>query len=214
MPLDLFYTMVQKSQKWPKTQIKGGGGPALTYLGQDIGSDLLARLDGHKHVAALMHTPLFCLLICDLFEEMQELPSRKTDIFEKLVIGLLRRYAITRGLRKPFHSLCKAPANLRKLVLQLGSLAFDGLRRKQYFFTSTDLNNADVPAEALQLGLLTVSESDKFWQSDHYTFSTSRSWNFSLRCMRLKRLSARRLVKIRSWLTSVSQAICTHSGRL
>ena len=27
MPLYLFYTMVQKSQKWPKTQIKGG--PAL-----------------------------------------------------------------------------------------------------------------------------------------------------------------------------------------
>ena len=28
MPLNLFYTLVQKSQKWPKTQIKGGG-PAL-----------------------------------------------------------------------------------------------------------------------------------------------------------------------------------------
>ena len=27
MPLNLVYTMVQKSQKWPKTQIKGG--PAL-----------------------------------------------------------------------------------------------------------------------------------------------------------------------------------------
>ena len=27
MPLNVFYTMVQKSQKWPKTQIKGG--PAL-----------------------------------------------------------------------------------------------------------------------------------------------------------------------------------------
>ena len=27
MPLDFFYTMVQKSQKWSKTQIKGG--PAL-----------------------------------------------------------------------------------------------------------------------------------------------------------------------------------------
>ena len=24
MPRNLFYTMVQKSQKWPKTQIKGG----------------------------------------------------------------------------------------------------------------------------------------------------------------------------------------------
>ena len=32
MPLYLFYTMVQKSQKWPKTQIKGGGGPALTVF--------------------------------------------------------------------------------------------------------------------------------------------------------------------------------------
>ena len=30
MPLNLFYTMVQKSQKWPKTQIKGG--PALKEL--------------------------------------------------------------------------------------------------------------------------------------------------------------------------------------
>ena len=29
MPLNFFYTMVQKSQKWPKTQIKGGG-PALS----------------------------------------------------------------------------------------------------------------------------------------------------------------------------------------
>ena len=28
MPLNFFYTIVQKSQKWPKTQIKGGG-PAL-----------------------------------------------------------------------------------------------------------------------------------------------------------------------------------------
>ena len=26
MPLNLFYTKVPKSQKWPKTQIKGGGG--------------------------------------------------------------------------------------------------------------------------------------------------------------------------------------------
>ena len=30
MPLYLFYTMVQKSQKWPKTQIKGGVLPYAT----------------------------------------------------------------------------------------------------------------------------------------------------------------------------------------
>ena len=32
MPLYLFYTTVQKSQKWPKTQIKGGGGSCLEFL--------------------------------------------------------------------------------------------------------------------------------------------------------------------------------------
>ena len=32
MPLNLFYTMVQKSQKWPKTQIKGGGGSIRKVL--------------------------------------------------------------------------------------------------------------------------------------------------------------------------------------
>ena len=36
MPLYLFYTMVQKSQKWPKTQIKGGGGPALILKSRNI----------------------------------------------------------------------------------------------------------------------------------------------------------------------------------
>ena len=32
MPLNVFYTMVQESQKWPKTQIKGG--PALNRSGK------------------------------------------------------------------------------------------------------------------------------------------------------------------------------------
>ena len=35
MRLYLFYTMVQKSQKWPKTQIKGG--PALIFVDSPTG---------------------------------------------------------------------------------------------------------------------------------------------------------------------------------
>ena len=34
MPLNLSYTMVQKSQKWPKTQIKGGGPALKMYLAE------------------------------------------------------------------------------------------------------------------------------------------------------------------------------------
>ena len=32
MPLNLFYTKLQKSQKWPKTQIKGGPALKLFWL--------------------------------------------------------------------------------------------------------------------------------------------------------------------------------------
>ena len=45
MPLYFFYTMVQKSQKWPKTQIKGGSclKSGLPHSSTDL---LLSR---HKH---------------------------------------------------------------------------------------------------------------------------------------------------------------------
>ena len=46
MPLYFFYTMVQKSQKWPKTQIKGGG-PALSL--RRVRSLVLVRwVEGEK----------------------------------------------------------------------------------------------------------------------------------------------------------------------
>ena len=38
MPLTLFYTMVQKSQKWPKTQIKGGGSCLKDARTQSLGA--------------------------------------------------------------------------------------------------------------------------------------------------------------------------------
>ena len=47
MPLYFFYTMVQKSQKWPKTQIGGGGGSCLKAL-------RLARIE---HCSGTVVTP-------------------------------------------------------------------------------------------------------------------------------------------------------------
>ena len=40
MPLYLFYTMVQKSQKWPKTQIKGGGVSFIVQIQQSQSIEL------------------------------------------------------------------------------------------------------------------------------------------------------------------------------
>ena len=41
MPLYFFYTMVQKSQKWPKNSNQGGGGP-VTF--EDCEMDLLVSV--------------------------------------------------------------------------------------------------------------------------------------------------------------------------
>ena len=144
---------------------------ALQYLGREEGLAILARLDVHPHVAALMHAPLYCLMICDLFKEKHELPDRKADVFEKIVVGLLRRYASSHGLNEAFSNIANTPANLKRLLRGLGKLAFKGICEKLFFFSSADLENASVPATALELGLLTKAESDDFWRSDKYSFS-------------------------------------------
>ena len=41
MPLYVLYSMVQNSQKWPKTQIKGGGSCRNSYLGQSMTTDIV-----------------------------------------------------------------------------------------------------------------------------------------------------------------------------
>ena len=53
MPLYLFYTMVQKSQKWPKTQIKGGGGSCLKTNTWKLNAVKVLRIS-----AGLNHTAL------------------------------------------------------------------------------------------------------------------------------------------------------------
>ena len=148
-----------------------------TYLGQVNGAQLLAEVALKPHISALMHAPLFNLLICDIFQETQGLPNRKTDVLEKLVMGLLRRFSRSlwvkrkRFVRTKFYSLSEAPAKVKKLVLALGKLALSGLAQRLCFFTSADLESAAVSAEALELGLLTKSEGEQFWKSDKYSFS-------------------------------------------
>ena len=54
MPLYLFYTMVQKSQKWPKTQIKGG--PALTFVFKVKGNTttIASPAKSFKHIISVL----------------------------------------------------------------------------------------------------------------------------------------------------------------
>ena len=144
---------------------------ARKYLGEETGGKLVSLLDKQPSIASMMHAPLFCLLVCDLFQEEQKLPSRRTEIFQKIVVALLHRYAQTRNFQVPFQDWTDAPAGLKELVIGLGKVAFHGLQKKQLYFTDVELIKAGMPLEALELGLLVKSESTNFWKRDEYTFS-------------------------------------------
>ena len=59
MPFDLFYTMVQKSQKWPKTQIKGGG--SCLKLPNNQQTHLSQRPELYPHFTADINFFLYLL---------------------------------------------------------------------------------------------------------------------------------------------------------
>ena len=68
MPLLLFCTMVQQSQKWPKTQIKGG--PALKLEEKSCFNFMKTRfdwerLDFAKYRKLLFVRSNFCSFLCD-----------------------------------------------------------------------------------------------------------------------------------------------------
>ena len=144
---------------------------ARKYLGESAAKKLLSLFDKQPSIASMTHAPLFCLLICDLFKEEHKLPSRKTEVFEKIVVALLHLYADAHGLDGTFQDLAHAPASLRELAVGLGKVAFRGLQKKQLYFTDVQLKEAGMPIAALELGLLAKSESSTFWKRDEYTFS-------------------------------------------
>ena len=144
---------------------------ARKYLGENAGDNLLSLLEKQPAISGMLHAPLFCVLVCDLFQEEQDLPSRRTELFEKIVAALLHRYAKVHGLDEPFQDWVDAPASLREMVIGLGKVAFEGLKKKQLYFTDVELKKAGMPATALEFGLLTKSESTKFWKRDEYAFS-------------------------------------------
>ena len=144
---------------------------AHKYLGEDTGGKLVSILGRQSSIVSMMHAPLVCLLVCDIFQEEQKLPSRRTEIFQKIVVALLHRYAQTRDVKVPFQDLTDTPASLKELVIGLGKVAFDGLQKKQLYFTNVELVKVGMPLEALELGLLVKSESTNFWKLGEYTFS-------------------------------------------
>ena len=139
---------------------------ARKYLGEEPGKKLLSLLQEQPSVASMMHAPLFCLLVCSLFEKEKELPTRITAIFKKIVVALMQ-LSEQDGC---FQHWEDAPPSLKEAAIELGKIAFKGLQKKQLCFTEVELKEDGGSDAAKKLGLLVKSESTYFDEPGMYAF--------------------------------------------
>ncbi|XP_035677370.1 NLR family CARD domain-containing protein 4-like [Branchiostoma floridae] len=96
----------------------------------ELGERLTTALKVNQIVADLVHTPIFLLLICVLWEEDQEMISTgtMTGLYNNLLTCLVRKYCMREGVDMPTDGL---PSEVAETLLQLGKLALEALMRNE-----------------------------------------------------------------------------------
>ena len=101
---------------------------ATQYLGSEESSKVFlsqAKEAGiHKHNDGLLHIPIILRMACAVFIENKCLPSRKTDIFGRVV-----NMSISRTTLKTMKKTASQVKNLHELKVKLGKLAWEALTR-------------------------------------------------------------------------------------
>ena len=113
MPLTLFYTMVQKSQKWPKTQIKGGGGSCLKcslswYNKHPFWSVLWIRVcQNYIIIGSAEALPILCMRCArwerEIQRERERERERERDGSDVTLVALKLAMSFALFLAKNFH---------------------------------------------------------------------------------------------------------------
>ena len=134
---------------------------ARKYLGKEQGRKFLTMVKKQPELSELMRAPFFSLLLGELFKKDGSIPVRQTDIFEKILVAVLQRFAEKRQLsdHDEFSSVSCAPGVLQGLTTALAKLAFAQMRTDRAYFTEADLQEVTDNEDMLKLGLLTKSDS-------------------------------------------------------
>ena len=140
----------------------------IKYLGETQGAEMLSQLAKQPSISSLMHTPFFALLVCEHFKEEGQIPETRSGIFSSVTLRLVQRYARRLGLKAKFKRIEKAPKMLYKHVLEVGRVAFDRLKRKDLSYF--ELDEEDLPAEAVGLGFLEHMQATSLSEEDQYGF--------------------------------------------
>lgn len=82
---------------------------------------LLAELKKQLSITALLHIPFYSVLACEQFKQKQSFPNRKTEIFKKLVVCLMQRYASQHRCLQHSQSCPQRPSKALSTALQCHS---------------------------------------------------------------------------------------------
>ncbi|CAH3172029.1 unnamed protein product, partial [Porites evermanni] len=125
------------------------------------GESLIKEINENTLLHGLLDNPLNLLLLCVIYEDYEgSLPSSRTELYQVIVLCLLRRYCAKRDLEAPKDS-SGLEKQFKESLLTLGELAWICLLSDRYCFREDELAELEKRYNGLvarELGLLYKEE--------------------------------------------------------
>ena len=145
----------------------------------NCGASLQHILVRHNKYRKLAERPLFCVLLCMLYETdgaKKELPDRMSDMLYKIMLCLIK-WRKTRN-RDTNEEMDGFPAEYAEAFDHFGQVCVNAIKNDRHRFSDEDVRNVPHFEEICDLGFLyNEDESDvlriqvqKFWKPVHQTF--------------------------------------------
>ena len=126
----------------------------------DLAHELIYNLQNDIRLKTLATNPLNTVLLCVVFEDYEgQLPSTVTELYDKIVFCITKRYRAKHNLRvedKVFKTYKEI----------LGELAYNGLLKDSLSFLESDLNGVD-RIQCTEMGFLYKEVSRRKIEPDH-----------------------------------------------
>jgi predicted NACHT family NTPase len=142
------------------------------------------RLPENKPTAELVITPILLSLVCGVFNDLKDLPPKRSVLYEQGINLLLEKWDEKRGVRRELGSEAYRKLSVGEKKKLLGYLAARKFEQEQYVLfeqgellgyiaeylrISTEDSEAVLDAVAAQHGLL-IERAHGFWSFSHLTF--------------------------------------------
>ena len=141
-----------------------------TYVRKVVGGkqaeEMLEKLHAQPDMLALMGTPLFAALACELYHSGRGLAKSSTALYESLLIRVMERNA-----GKLLKSFAEADAREMELLHEVSRFALEMVLVQNAVFSESEVKSAGLSDAALQLGLLIAYKDGTSTDNRQYRFA-------------------------------------------